>query len=78
MRRLVLVVAVLAVSAGVGVARQQGKVRLEGDAARRKALAAIEGKPAPELQPQRWLNGKPVKLADLKGKVVLLDFWGKW
>jgi thiol-disulfide isomerase/thioredoxin len=36
------------------------------------------GKPAPDLQGEFALNGKPVKLSDLKGKVVLLDFWAVW
>jgi len=38
----------------------------------------IFGKPAPELQVVEWVRGKPVTLAELKGKVVLLDFWGLW
>jgi len=36
------------------------------------------GKPAPELQVAEWVKGKSVTLAELKGKVVLLDFWGIW
>lgn len=36
------------------------------------------GKPAPELQVGEWVRGQPVTLAELKGKVVLLDFWGLW
>jgi len=35
-----------------------------------------EGKPAPELDGGlTWLNSTPVKLANLRGKVVLLDFF---
>jgi hypothetical protein len=32
--------------------------------------------PAPELQGiEEWLNSKPFKLKDQKGKVVVLHFW---
>ncbi len=44
-----------------------------------KKLALLEGQPAPELPDvPEWKNGPPVKLADLRGKVVLLEFWGWW
>jgi hypothetical protein len=35
------------------------------------------GKVAPELVGED-LDGKPMKLIDYRGKVVLLDFWGSW
>ena len=39
--------------------------------------AKLLDKPAPELrQIKEWRNGGPVRLADLRGKLVLLDFWG--
>lgn len=41
-------------------------------------LHKLIGKPAPELAPVVAWKGEPVKLADLKGKVVLLEFWGYW
>lgn len=36
------------------------------------------GIPAPELSAQTWVNSKPLKLADLKGKPVVIDFWATW
>ncbi|TXH69633.1 MAG: redoxin domain-containing protein [Thiothrix sp.] len=41
-------------------------------------LQAKELEAAPEFThtaPQEWLNSKPLKLTDLRGKVVLLDIW---
>src|SRR5215470_4855117 len=33
------------------------------------------GAPAPEIVGQTWINSEPLRLADLKGKVVLVEFW---
>ncbi|HUU15821.1 MAG TPA: hypothetical protein VMW72_01615 [Sedimentisphaerales bacterium] len=40
-------------------------------------VTSLIGKPAPELSPiKAWKNGTPVKLADLRGKLVILHFGG--
>ena len=36
------------------------------------------GNPAPEFQGDFAINGEPIKLSALRGKVVLLDFWATW
>lgn len=36
------------------------------------------GKNAPELTIEKWTDGTEHRLADYRGKVVVLDFWGTW
>jgi thiol-disulfide isomerase/thioredoxin len=44
-----------------------------------KQFILLEGKPAPELDDIiEWKNGPGPKLAGLRGKFVLLEFWGWW
>lgn len=35
-------------------------------------------KPAPEFAAAEWVEQPPVKLSQLRGQVVLLDFWATW
>ncbi len=36
------------------------------------------GSPAPEIDAEAWVNSGALKLADLKGKPVVIDFWATW
>ena len=38
-------------------------------------IAASDAKPAPDLAEGQWINSEPIKLGDLHGRVVLVDFW---
>ena len=40
-------------------------------------LRAMEGQPAPALTVKDWI-GEALEVAKLKGKVVVVDFWGTW
>lgn len=42
------------------------------------ALKLLTGKPAPEFVDVAGWSGQPIKLSDLKGKCVIVDFWGYW
>jgi thiol-disulfide isomerase/thioredoxin len=50
---------------------QEAEARLD------EMLNLAFGKPAPEIDGVD-INGKPLKLSDYKGKVVVLVFWGSW
>jgi thiol-disulfide isomerase/thioredoxin len=43
-----------------------------------KKIVALPGQDAASLEVETWLNGSPLTDADVKGKVVLLDFWAVW
>ena len=67
------------------IARKVAKLGAEGAknpdvkahfAARLERLDRV-GKPAPPISGSD-VDGKPVKLSDYKGKVVLVDFWATW
>ena len=41
-------------------------------------LLSLEGKPAPPLEVADWVGARPVSLAVLHGRPVLLFFWAHW
>lgn len=49
-----------------------GLIMLTADAV---TLASDVGRQAPELLNETWLNTRPLHLTDLKGKVVMVEFW---
>jgi len=36
------------------------------------------GQPAPAISATDWLNTPPLRLADLRGKIVVVEFWATW
>ncbi len=38
-------------------------------------ISAAKAKPAPALVDGKWINSEPLKTENLRGRVVLLDFW---
>ena len=45
---------------------------------RKKLQLRLQGEIAPELKVVQWVEQSPVKLSELRGHVVLLDFWATW
>jgi thiol-disulfide isomerase/thioredoxin len=48
-----------------------------GDPDQRKQQDELLGQPAPKLDLSHWINGD-VSAEDMKGKVVVVDFWATW
>jgi len=38
-------------------------------------MALTNGAIAPEVAGENWLNSKPLTMAELKGRVVMVEFW---
>ena len=56
-----------------------GKSRAKRNQDYEQKQAALIGRPAAPFPPgSTWLNSAPLTLADLVGKVVILDFWAEW
>ena len=49
-----------------------------GEARVENSPTKLVGQKAAPLAVEAWVNGSPVSDLDLKGKVVLLDFWAVW
>ncbi|HWS99199.1 MAG TPA: TlpA disulfide reductase family protein [Pyrinomonadaceae bacterium] len=63
--------------AGSGVKPEERRYVLR--ALQRKQLQLrLQGEVAPEIKVADWVEQSPVKLSDLRGRVVLLDFWATW
>ena len=48
------------------------------DTSKKMGAVAKEKAPAPDISVVSLANGNTLKLSDLKGKVVLLNFWATW
>jgi len=69
MRRVILIIIAIALAVGIyEVSRHRSGT---------SKPVSSPGNPAPEFS-LTDLDGKPLRLADYQGKVVLLDFWATW
>ena len=76
-----LLLLAMVVSSPLVEANQDGKLQRERKGNETDAKKdAMEGKTPPALDVITWQNtdGKPLTWESLRGKVVVIDFWGTW
>ena len=73
-------IAVLAGLTLVSAAGLQDDFKREGTPEQRAVKDPLEGKAPPKLDVVNWMNtgDKGLTWKELRGKVVVLDFWGVW
>jgi thiol-disulfide isomerase/thioredoxin len=69
--------------AGAKKILQEGLLAYTGEREAKSLQSALKqleflGKPAPAISAEKWLNSAALSLAELKGKVVVIDFWAPW
>jgi thiol-disulfide isomerase/thioredoxin len=54
----------------------EARKHAEADEAEKRELDSLIGRPAPDFPIEsKWMNGKPLAWSDLKGRLVVVDFW---
>jgi thiol-disulfide isomerase/thioredoxin len=60
------------------VENERDKAQILAGLLRKQRQLQLQGEIAPEIMVARWIEQAPLKLSDLRGHVVLLDFWATW
>ncbi len=72
MKRLIVLSLLMLAVVSAGCSKKEEAGRAKG-----RAVKVVEGSMAPDFE-AKDLAGKEVKLSDLRGKVVLVNFWATW
>lgn len=54
------------------------KIQMLAGLQRKQRQLQLQGEVAPEITVAKWIEQSPLKLSELRGHVVLLDFWASW